>query len=631
MSNLLNIGVRALLANQAALQTAGNNVSNVNTPGYSRQTVVLANVAGQFSGSGYYGQGVSVATIERNYSQFLTRQSVLASSIASADSSRLEKLTQLEDVFQGGTSGLGASVSDMLNAFSDVANAPTDLTARTVVLTRATEAAARFRTASDSLDALQTSTLADINQGVIAVNSFAAQIASINSEIAKAVGNGHEPNDLLDKREQLVADLNKIVQTSSVTADDGSVGIFLAGSQVLVLGNTVAKLKVSADAFNDSGKVQMAVERNGLTFQLGEDSLGGGKLAGLMRFNNNDLTSADDLLGRMAVSISTVVNAQHRLGIDLNGVAGSDLYNPPTLPDGLAGTTNTGNAAIGITVSDSTQLVASQYEVQFTGGGTGNVVRLSDGTVTTFAVTPIEVDGLVFTVKSGSEAVGDIFRMKPFSTAARDINMAFSSPKALAVASPVEAIPNSTNTGGLAIVSLQPKTADANLTQTVTLTFTAGGTFDLVGTGTGDPTGVAYTSGIPIAYNGWELTLKGAPQVGDVYTVQMATPGYTKRNANNADAMLALRDIGLFDGAALTDGYAGLMAQVGTSVQSVQLAAGVSASIATNVEKDRAGVSGVNLDEEAAKMLQYQQAYQGSAKLLQIADSIFKTLIQSLG
>ncbi len=631
MSNLLNVGVRALLANQVALQTAGNNIANVNTAGYSRQTVVLANVAGQFSGSGYYGQGVSVATIERNYSQFLTRQSTLASSLASADSSRLEKLTQLEDIFQGGTSGLGASVSDMLNAFSDVANAPTDLTARTVVLTRATEAAARFRTASTSLDALQSSARADVTQGVTAINSLATQIASVNSEIAKAKGNGHEPNDLLDRREQLVASLNKLVQTTSIHADDGTVGIFLAGSQALVLGNTAAKLEVSADAFNDSNKVQLAILRNGLSIQLNEDALGGGELTGLMRFNNTDLAKARDLLGRMALSVSTVTNTQHRLGIDLNGVAGGDLFTPPTLPNGLAGTANTGNAVIGITMADPSALVASQYEIRFTGGGAGNVVRLSDGYATAFAATPVTVDGLTFSVTSGGEAAGDVFRMKPFSTAAKDINVAFSSPKSLAIGSPVEAVPSSSNTGGLAIASLQAKSADVNLTQTVTLTFTAGGTFDVVGTGTGDPTGVAYTSGQPIAYNGWALTLKGAPQVGDVYTVKVATAGYTNRNAGNADAMMALRDLALFDGAALTDGYAGLMAEIGTTVQSVTLAAGVSASIATNIDKDRAGVSGVNLDEEAAKLLQYQQAYQGSAKLIQISESMFNALIQSLG
>jgi flagellar hook-associated protein 1 len=631
MSNLLNVGVRALMANQVALQTAGTNISNVNTPGYSRQTVVLANLPGQFSGSGYYGQGVNVSTITRNYSQFLTRQSALANSQASADTSRLEKLTQLEDIFQGGSTGLGASISDMLNAFSDVANAPTDLTARTVVLTRANETAARFRTAASSLDSLQIGALSDITQGVDAINSLAKQIGAVNGEIAKATGTGHEPNDLLDQRDQLVAELNKLVQTSSIKADDGTVGIFLAGSQALVLGTAVASLKVAPDAVNDPQGVQLAIVRNGLTINLNENTLGGGKLTGLMRFNNTDLAEARNLLGRIAVSVSTVANAQHRLGIDLNGAAGGDLFSPPTLPNGLAGIANTGNATIGVTVADTSALIASQYEVQFTAPGVGSVVRLSDGTATAFASTPITVDGLVFTVTAGAEAAGDVFRMKPFATSARDINVAFSSPKALAIASPVEALPSTANKGGLSIVTVQAKSANANLTQTVTLTFNAGGTFDVVGTGTGDPTGVTYTSGLPIAYNGWELTLKGAPQPGDVYTVQVATPAYTNRNAGNADAMMALRDVALFDGAALTDGFAGLMAKVGTTVQSVTLAAGVSASIATNVDKDRAGMSGVNLDEEAARLLQFQQAYQGTAKLIQIAESIFNTLIQSLG
>ena len=132
MSGLLDIGTRALRANQAAIQTAGNNIANVNTPAYSRQSVVLQNVAGQFSGSGYYGKGVEVLTVQRNHSEFLTRQAAQSSSISAADTTRMNQLKQLEDIFQGGPAGIGASVSDMLNSFSDVASAPTDLTARTV-------------------------------------------------------------------------------------------------------------------------------------------------------------------------------------------------------------------------------------------------------------------------------------------------------------------------------------------------------------------------------------------------------------------------------------------------------------------------------------------------------------------
>ena len=129
MGSLLNVGTRALQANQVALQTAGNNIANVNVPGYSRQKVVLATVPGQFSSSGYVGQGVNVQSIERNFSEFLTRQATLASSTQYADTARADKLRQLEGIFAGGTQGLGAAISDMLNAFSDVASAPTDMAA----------------------------------------------------------------------------------------------------------------------------------------------------------------------------------------------------------------------------------------------------------------------------------------------------------------------------------------------------------------------------------------------------------------------------------------------------------------------------------------------------------------------
>jgi len=631
MSNLLNVGVRALQANQVALQTAGNNIANVNTTGYSRQTVVLENVAGQFSGGGYYGQGVNVATIQRNYSAFLTYQATVAKSLASSDSARLEKLVQLEDIFQGGAGGVGASVSDMLNAFSDVANAPTDLTARTVVLTRANETAARFRTAAGSLEELERGTEDGIKQAVAAVNGLATRIAAVNVEIAKTQGSGHEPNDLLDQRDQLISDLNQYIQTTSIKADDGSIGVFVAGSQALVLGGTAATIQVSGDAFNDPTKTQVSIVRNGVAVQLDADALGGGELSGLTRFHNGDLAEARDLLGRMALSISTVVNDQHHLGLDLNGIAGGDFFTPPTIPIGMAGTANTGTAAMGITVTNPIALQASQYEVLFTGPAAGSVVRLSDGQTTAFGALPIAIDGLSFQVTSGGAAAGDTFRLNPYGSAATSMTTAFSSARSLAVASPVEARAGTTNTGGLSLVGIQGKTANVNLTQTVTLTFNAGGTFDVVGTGTGNPTGVAYTSGQAISYNGWELTLKGAPLPGDTYTVQIATAGFSSRNAGNADAMLALRDVALFDGAALTDGYAGLMAEVGATVQSSKLSAGVSQSIATNIEKDRAGVSGVNLDEEAAKLLQFQQAYQASAKMIQIAQSVFDSLIQSMG
>ena len=633
MSGLLNIGTRALLTNQLALQTAGNNVSNVNTTGYSRQSVLLQSVEGQFNGTGYYGNGVEAATVLRSHSEFLTRQATLSGSVAAADNKRLEQLRQLEDLFPGGPSGLGAAVADMLNAFSDIASAPTDLPARAVVLARADETAARFRATAGSLDSLRLGVQGEIRTAVDNINGLAARIARANEQISLEQSSGHEPNDLLDHRDQLIRELDALVQTTVVPAGDGSVGIFLAGSQPLVLGKIVTPVAMAPDEFGDPAKSKLTIQRSGLTVVLEEAALGGGALSGLLRFQNNDLVEAGNLLGRMALALGSKMNEQHRLGLDLGGAAGGDLFALGAVPAGLAAAGNGGSATVQVAVqsapaSGATALAASDYEMSFTGATTGTVKRLSDGTLTAFATLPVQVDGLDLQV-GGVAAAGDRFLITPFRRAAAGIDTLFASPRNLAMASPVAARAGATNLGSLTLQSLSPQQANANLTQTVVLTFTGAGSFDVVGTGTGNPVGVAYTPGQNISYNGWALTLKGSPKAGDTYTVQ--ANAFPNVNAGNAEAMLALRDLAMFDGATTTDGYAALMSQIGVRVQSAGFAAAVSQSIATSAETARASVAGVNLDEEAAKLLQFQQAYQASAKILQVSQTIFDTLIQNLG
>ena len=164
--SLLNVGARALLANQVALQTAGHNIANVNTPGYSRQSVSLATVQGQFTGGGYIGQGVDVQTILRNHNELLTRQAAAANSTKAADTTRSEKLNQLQEVFSGGTNGLGAAINDMMNALADVVSAPTDMSARTVSLTRISEMAGRMRSSAEQLGEIQYSVTEQLKSDV---------------------------------------------------------------------------------------------------------------------------------------------------------------------------------------------------------------------------------------------------------------------------------------------------------------------------------------------------------------------------------------------------------------------------------------------------------------------------------
>jgi flagellar hook-associated protein 1 FlgK len=650
--SILSIGTRALQANQIALQTAGNNIANVNTPGYSRQTVVLQTVEGQFTGSGYIGKGVDVQTIQRNFSAFLTRQSTLATSTQSADTARADKLKQLEGLFAGGASGLGASINDMLNAFSDVASTPTDLTARTVALTRVDETAARMRSASQQLEDLQTGVSQELSQKVSNINSLAQSIANVNGEIARATGSGQPPNDLLDRRDQLVRDLNQYVQTTSIPADDGTVGIFIGGSQALVLGTTVSPVSLVQD-FGGLPNNKLAINRNGISILMDENTLGGGEVSGLLRFQNTDLVEGRNLLGRLTMAISTEMNTQHALGLDLDGNVGGNIFSPVTfsgsnvlIPTSPA-TLNTGATSLALSINDPSKFAASDYEVNFSSATAGSITRRSDGVVTAFdfsVTNPVVLDGINIAKGAGVAAAGDRFLLKPFSTSAAAIQREFSTPRALAVASPVVGQMGSSNTGSLQQASLLARSNPPSITP-VTLTFTGSNSYtrsdELPVPNT---TTYAYTPGVPIEgtvpatspLSQWSLVLQGSPKAGDTFTVSnskvldAAGTIDLKLNAGNASAMMNLRDMALFDGAALTDGYAGLIAQIGIRGQSANYAAEISTSTASNLEKDRTGVSGVNLDEEAAKLLQFQQAYQACAKMIQIAQNIFDTLMQGM-
>ena len=566
MSGILSIGTRALSANQVALQTAGNNIANVNTPGYSRQSVVLQSLAGQSTASGYLGNGVAVQTVLRNHSDFLTRQAALTSSVAASDGARMGQLNQLETIFQGGSAGIGAGVSNMLNSFSDVALVPGDLTARTVALNNVAEMAARFRTAAASLTDLQQGNMSQLSDAVTAVNNLADRIATANEQIVRAQGTGHPPNDLLDQRDQLISTLNSYVQTTSLPAADGSVGIFLSGSHPLVLGSTVTRVSLSSDTFGDPAKIKLAITNGVNKVTLEEATLGGGSMAGLLKFQNTDLVNASNLLGRMALAIGTAANDQHKLGLDLNGKPGGDLFTLSAIPNGFKANTNAGSAILQMTVqpppnTGSTALAASNYEIGFTSATAGSITRLSDGYSTTFTInsggtlqfqnpaggTSGALDGLVMTSPTATTAsAGDRFLMTPFSAAALNIKAAITSPSALAMALP-------SNSGA-----------------------------------------------------------------------------YPTLDAGNANALMALRDVKMFDGATLTDGFASAISDIGGLVQSATSAAAVSKSLAASIESDRTSVSGVNLDEEASKMLQYQQSYQACAKMLQISQSVFDTLMQAV-
>lgn len=652
--SLLNVGSRALMANQIALQTTGHNIANVNTAGYSRQSVAFQTSPGQNMGSGYIGNGVDVNTILRNFNDLLNRQAATASAVSAADSARATSLTQMQEVFGGGKSGLGAAITDMMNSFGDVAGAPTDPSARQVVLTRMNELAARFRSASAQLDELDYSAKQQMGNDVTLVNSLAGQVATLNAQISRSIASGQTPNDLLDQRDQLVRNINKYVQTSQIPADDGSISLFVGGSQPLVLGPNSAQLTLKeATEFPGSGKMALYFQQpGGQNVELTPSMLGGGEIAGLLQFQGSDLTEGRNLLGRMALAIGDTLNQQNNLGLTLSGQSGSNLFKLSMVSNGsTTGAQWTGATTPTTTVVDSSQLKASDYQVVF--GSTapaGKVIRLSDGMVTDFtSVADLNskvIDGLKFDLKApGTNGNSILFR--PMAAGAHDIQAAVHSPNDLAVANPVAASIKSLGDATLQMGGIQVS-AGFDLTNfagaEVSFSKNAAGQLEYTITPApagGIPATGLYTSGQPIQLAlGLQVKITGTPAINgttsDKVTLGKATdPQYGtayQRDAGNASSFLALRDSKLFDGSTtLSDGFSTAMAQVGTRTQSAQYAAKLSETIAKNLEADRTAVSGVNLDEEAAKLLQYQQSYQASAKMLQVAQSIFDSVLQTVG
>ena len=625
--SLLNLSARALIANQAALQTIGHNISNVNTPGYSRQSVTLESAGSQQSGGGYIGRGVTLANVTRSHDDFLTAQATQATAVAASDSARSNSLSQLENIFPTGTSGLGQAVTDMLNAFTDVSSAPTDLTARSVVLTDANELSNRFASASTQMDSLATGTKQQLQDDVTAINGLITRISSVNQQIALTANNSQQPNDLLDQRDTLIKNLNQYVQTTQVAADDGTVNVFV-GSQALVLGVSTATLSIVQDPSGDPAKLNLAVGRGSSSTNFDETALSGGEVAGLLKFNNVDLADARNQLGRMALATTTAINNQHKLGIDLNGNAGTNFFQQINIPAGYAAPSNTGTGGVTATVSDETALQASDYQVQFTSGTGGQIVRLSDGQTTAFsALGTTTVDGLNFNLTAGA-AAGDSFVVKPYSTASSQVSTVFSAPNQLAAGNPVVVSTAPDNVGSVTVSGMTVTSQNASMGNDAYITFTS-----------------------PTSY-----TITQPPAAGDVVMVQAndasintpsadptkwpttytATPSSTVggpilTTAGNADALANLRDKTMYDGSPMSDGYAGLISELGTRVQSASYTASVSQSISSSLDSSVSTVSGVNLDEEAAKLLQFQQAYQASAKMIQVAQTLFDSALQALG
>ncbi len=656
MAGLLTLGARAMFANQAALQTIGQNIANANTPGYSRQSVVLTTSPGQYTGAGFFGKGVDVQTVVRSHNEFLTKEAASSKATATADSTRAEQLARMEKIFPPGTEGLGYAASQFLNAMVDVTSRPNDPSARQVALGRANELAVRFSNAGQQITDLQAGVVSDLKANVVVVNQLAQQIANINDQISKTRGSGHTPNDLLDQREKLISQLGEHVAVTTLAADDDTVGVFIGGGQRLVLGNQASSLQISPDAYDPSRAV-ISLTEGGINRPLDESVLTGGSMTALLGFQNKDLQDAKNMLGQLAAAIGTRVNEQNALGLDLSNPPGKGAaifsVAPPTVLPAASNQRNPGGGftnGVAATIVDASQLQASSYKLTSPTPGAYEMTRLSDGLVRTVNDGDT-IDGFKITFTPAPPAAGESFLIEPVGSAAVNMKRVLDSPNGIAAASPLTASAAVSNKGTLSVDSIYavnqtfdptkapmtvdfgaPDPANPNNVQ-YTLTLADGSVLNGIWS-SGQAIGNQPAAGIDL---GFELRTNGVPRQGDKISIDPTI--YTATNNGNAKAFLNIQSEtfigrqqvaggGFTPGSTINDTYAADMSDIGARVQSANYLSGVSTSVAGDAESSRAGQAGVNLDEEASRLMQFQQGYQAAAKVLQTAQTLFDELMR---
>ncbi|HBO8841113.1 TPA: flagellar hook-associated protein FlgK [Pseudomonas aeruginosa] len=678
MSDLLSIGLSGLGTSQTWLTITGHNITNVKTPGYSRQDAIQQTQVPQFSGAGYMGSGSQIVDVRRLASDFLTGQLRNATSQNSELSAFRSQIEQLDGLLSNTTTGVSPAMQRFFAALQAAANNPSSTEAREAVLAQAEGLGKTFNTLYDQLD--KQNSLINQQLGALAsqVNHLSQSVASYNDAIAKAKSAGAVPNDLMDARDEAVRKLSEMIGVTAVTQDDNSVSLFIGSGQPLVVGNTVSTLSV-VPGLDDPTRYQVQLS-NGNSIQNVTGLVSGGEMGGLLAYRNSALDSSYNKLGQLAITLADTINKQLGQGLDLAGKAGANLFGDINDPDitalrVLAKNGNTGNVHANLNITDTSKLNSSDFRLDFD-GTSFTARRLGDDASMQVTVSGTGPYILSFKDANGVDqgfnltldqlpAAGDRFTLQPTRRGAADIETTLKNASQLAFAGTARTESTTENRGtgkiGAPTLTSGPSPVDPTVLQgafgpngislgatlsadgktyTLSSPLPAGWSYvDKDGNAlTGSPTltsgntntvRMAFTDPSGQKYS-YEFELSGVPQNSDSFKLGFNDKGISdNRNALNLLALQTKPTVGGTDntGSTYNEAYGGLVERVGTLTAQVRASSEASATVLKQAQDSRDSLSGVSLDEEAANLIQFQQYYGASAQVIQVARTLFDTLI----
>lgn len=534
--SIFSIGLSGLNAANNALNTTSNNISNVYTPGYNRELVML----GQ---SGVTG-GVKVNDIQRQFDQYVATQLNAANSKSHALSAYQVQVSQIDNLLADQDAGLAPLMQNFFSALGDLASTPSDPAAREGVIGAADTLSAQFRAFDSYLNDMGAGIDGQLHDEVTQINNTARQIATLNREITLArAKQGEAPNSLLNQRDQLVADLSERLDVT-LTVQDGTYNLSIGNGQPLVAGTRGFALATMPSSVDPTRTVIGYHDSAGNLIELKESTITGGSLGGLLSFRAETLDKTRSQLGQLAVSFAISFNQQHQAGTDLNGEPGTALF-AVGQPRAFGNANNTGTASLSAVFGDLGDLTHSDYDLRVSDAAAGEFTITRRDTGDTFTATldgdnRLTFAGVVMTVDDPAGlADGDRFQLQPTRGAAAGME---------------------------------------NL-------------------------------------------------IHDSAAIAAGTSGASGDN-ENALALQALQNQSLVGGTAtFNQTYASMVGDVGNRTNIVQVNLKAQQGLSDQLRAVQQSQSGVNLDEEAANLIRYQQYYQANAKVIQTGATVIDVLL----
>jgi len=635
--SMFSVGLSGLNAAQNSLNTTSNNISNVNTPGYNREITKL--------GEGSAGTGgVQVNDIESQFNQYVADQLNSAKTESSALETYYNQVSQIDNLLADREAGLSPLMQNFFSSMEDLASSPSDPAARQGVLGNVETLSAQFRSFDSYLQDMQTNINSQLKDEVTQINNTTEQVAGLNKEIALArARTGEAPNSLLNQRDKLVSDLNERMDLRLNIQDGKTYNISLPNGQPLVSGTDSFELETMEADYDPQRTVIGYRDGGGNLTQLEEDTVSGGSLGGLMSFREETLDKTQNQIGQLAVSLSTAVNEQHKQGVDLNGDQGGDLFNiraPQTYGYDANSDATITSAAFDADRAD--ELRATDYTVNFDENDEPVVTRNDNGRVVEFDQDAWDDDeqlkfgGLTLEFSNTPAPVeGDQFEIQPVRRAGAGMDSNISDLDKIAAGSFAE-FGGDVDIGSVSMadgaLSVEDDyafevddTGNVSGIEPATATLTVNGE-------TFDPATDSLAEGDRVEIDGVAFTLNGLPEAGETATFTLGLSDANTGDNRNALAMQDLQSQDIVGGSATVSGaYGSMVSDVGNRTNITEVNLDARQGLTDQLTAVQQSESGVNLDEEAANLIRYQQFYQANARVIDTAGTIMDTILNLRG